>query len=123
MQYITEGSYNSIIGFLSKSRCLKEINTYEYNKMKATYDHLLKNNYQYAILNSDSLSNLEKYVYPKIARMYGEKASNVKSRINKETTLMYYNCEINKLKKYFYLDFDTKPKVKYVINMIGNKVN
>ena len=63
---------------------------------------------QYAILNSDSLSNLEKYVYPKIARMYGEKASNVKSRINKETTLM---------------DFDTKPKVKYVINMIGNKVN
>jgi len=78
---------------------------------------------QYAILNSDSLSNLEKYVYPKIARMYGEKASNVKSRINKETTLMYYNCKINKLKKYFYLDFDTKPKVKYVINMIGNKVN
>ena len=39
---------------------------------------------QYAILNSDSLSNLEKYVYPKIARRYGEKSRNVRTadRIN-----------------------------------------
>lgn len=105
-----------------KSKILNELLYLDYDISHKGTQYLLSA-IQYIILNSYGLDNLEKYVYPQIARMYGDKPCNVKSRINKETTLMYYNCEINKLKKYFYLDFDTKPKVKYVINIIINKIS
>ena len=35
---------------------------------------------------------------------------------------MYYNCEIDKLKEYFNLDIDTKPKIKTVIDTIVRKI-
>ena len=78
---------------------------------------------EYIVINNDSTDNLEKYVYPKIAKRYNDKPNNIKSRINNETNAMYYNCEVNRLKKYFHLDYDTKPKVKFVINMIINNMN
>lgn len=71
LQYITDGSYNSIIGFLSKSRCLKEINTYEYNKMKATYDHLLKNNYKIkTLISKEPRTEAQKFIGRKKIRNF-----------------------------------------------------
>lgn len=77
---------------------------------------------EYIYLNNTYFDNLERYVYPTIAKLYNDTPNNVKCRINKETDLMYYNCEINKLKNYFHLNFDTKPKVKYVITIIMNNI-
>ena len=72
--------------------------------------------------NIDYLDNLEKFVYPKVAQKYNEKLCNIKCRIGKATMHMYYNCEIDKLKEYFNLDIDTKPKIKTVIDTIVRKI-
>lgn len=37
--------------------------------------------------------------------------------------LMYYNCEIEKLKNYFNFDIDIKPKIKTVIETIVRKIS
>ncbi len=71
---------------------------------------------------NNELENLEKNIYPKIARRYNESAHNIKCRINNATTVMYYNCEVAKLKEYFHFNIDTKPKIKTVINTIIRKV-
>lgn len=72
--------------------------------------------------NIDNLDNLEKFVYPEVAKHYKDIPYNIKCRINKATTYMYYNCEINKLKDYFKMDIDIKPKIKTIITMIINKI-
>ena len=35
---------------------------------------------------------------------------------------MYYECDVNKLKKYFYFRDDIKPSVKTIIDTIVNKI-
>ncbi len=78
---------------------------------------------KYICLNANSLDNLEKYVYPKIAIQHQDNICNIKRRINKANTFMYYNCEISRLKGYFKFDQDTKPKIKTVITMVINNIN
>ena len=73
--------------------------------------------------NRDYLDNLEKFVYPKVAQKYNEKLYNIKCRIGKATMIMYYNCEIEKLKSYFNFDVDIKPKIKTVIETIVRKIS
>lgn len=65
---------------------------------------------------------LEKNVYPIIANLYKDTVHNVKSNINRANNAMYYECKIEKMKEYFWLDRDIKPKVKFVINTILNKI-
>lgn len=68
------------------------------------------------------LGNLEKDVYPVVSEIYGESVNNIKTNIIRANNAMYCDCELEKLKKYFYLDKDSKPKVKIVINTILNKI-
>lgn len=70
-----------------------------------------------------SIDRLEKNIYPKIAEVYNDSVHNIKCRINSSTNAMYCNCDINKLKNYFYFNIDTKPKIKTVINTILYKIN
>ena len=77
----------------------------------------------YVALNPyKDLDNLEKKVYPTIAKMYNDSTHNIKCRINVETTEMYFNCNTEKLMKYFNFSVDIKPKVKTVINTILRNV-
>ncbi len=78
---------------------------------------------KYVYDNRNYLDNLEKFVYPKIAQKYNEKLCNIKCRIGKATMLMYCNCEIEKLKEYFNLDVDIKPKLKTIIDTIVRKIS
>lgn len=79
---------------------------------------------EYIALNQNkNLEKLEKDVYPIIAKKSNNSVHNIKCRINNATTIMYCNCEIEKLKKYFHFDIDAKPKVKTVINTIIRKVS
>lgn len=79
---------------------------------------------EYIALNqNEDLERLEKDIYPKIAMEYHQSANNIKCRINKATTVMYYNCEIEKLKKYFYFHIDAKPKIKTIIEMVIYHIN
>lgn len=69
------------------------------------------------------ICNLEKDVYPIISKKYQKSIHNIKCSICRATDNMYFDCEINKLKKYFCLSTDTKPKVKAVINTIIRKIS
>lgn len=78
---------------------------------------------EYIALNQNrNLERLEKDVYPKIAILYNESVHNIKCRINNATSVMYCNCEIEKLKKYFHFNIDTKPKVRTIIDTIINNI-
>lgn len=78
---------------------------------------------EYIVSNSDKdIENLERDVYPQISLLCNTSIHNIKCRINKSTTEMYYNCNIEKLKKYFKFDEDVKPKVKTIIYTIINKI-
>lgn len=80
-----------------------------------TIDYIAKN-------PNINIKKLEKEIYPQIAHIYNDSVHNIKCRINSATNAMYYNCEVNRLKSYFKLDTDTKPKVKTIINTIIENV-
>ena len=103
-------------------RILNELLFLNYNiSLKGT--KYLIDTIKYVYYDRYSIDNLEKFVYPSVAQKYNEKLCNIKCRIGKATMLMYYNCEIEKLKEYFNLDFDIKPKLKTVIETIVRKIS
>lgn len=69
------------------------------------------------------LDNLQRDVYPIIAKMYNKTPHNIKCNINNATELMYYKCESKVLKEYFKFYDDTKPSIKTVIYTVLNKLN
>lgn len=78
---------------------------------------------EYIALNpTKELERLESDVYPFLAKKYQKSVHNIKCSINRATTFMYCQCEINKLKKYFFFSDDRKPKVKTIIYTIINKL-
>lgn len=78
---------------------------------------------KFVSLNPDKeLENLEKTIYPTISKKYVKSVHNIKCSINRATTQMYYQCEIERLKKYFHFCIDKKPNVKTIINTIINKI-
>ena len=77
---------------------------------------------EYIILNPEKeVSKLERDIYPVLSKKYGESIHNIKCSINRATTSMYYECDVNKLKNIFILD-DIKPSVKTIIDTIVNKI-
>ena len=78
---------------------------------------------EYIILNPEKeVIKLEREIYPVLSKKYGESIHNIKCSINRATTSMYYECDVNKLKKYFYFRDDIKPSVKTIIDTIVNKI-
>ena len=69
------------------------------------------------------LDNLQRDVYPIIAKMYKKTPHNIKCNINNATELMYYKCEANVLQDYFKFFDDTKPTIKTVIYTVLNKIS
>lgn len=101
-----------------KKRILDEILYLGYNISHKGTKYLIEV-IEYIILKLNNEVNiLERDVYPVISSKYNISVHNIKCRITDATNIMYCNCEIEKLKKYFCLDIDTKPKVKTIINTI-----
>lgn len=101
------------------------------------YDELEKINYNHIYIGTEYLkesikfdylkynreaSNIQKQLYSLVANEYKTSIFNVKNNIIKATNLMYLNCDIIKLKKYFNFDYDYKPTPKIVIKTIVNKI-
>lgn len=103
-------------------KVINEILFLGYNFSHKGTKYLIKTIEFLAMHKFDELDNLEKAIYPIIAKYYNESVHNVKCNINRATTSMYYECEIEKLKKYFCLNTDKKPKIKTIINTIINKI-
>ena len=68
------------------------------------------------------VDNLQTHIYPIIAKKYNKTIYNVKSSINKATECMYYECDAERLEKYFQFDEDTKPTIKQVVFTVINKI-
>lgn len=71
---------------------------------------------------SKEASNIQRQLYPLVAKKYKTSILNVKNNNIKATNLMYLNCDITKLKNYFNFAYDYKPTPKIVIKTIVNKL-
>lgn len=72
--------------------------------------------------NQEFISNLEKNIYPIIAAKHQKSVHTIKSNILKAINYMYRECEISKLKEYFYFGIDKKPTPKLIIFTIYNRI-
>lgn len=67
--------------------------------------------------------NLNKKIYPILAKKYNKPINTIKGDITQATKIMYYECNEKILKNYFgYLDSISKPTVKEVITTINDKI-
>ena len=72
--------------------------------------------------NYDSSENLNKNVYPIIAKKYHKTVNNVKCNITTATNSMFYECDETRLKSYFNFYTISRPKPKLVIYTVLNKL-
>ena len=71
---------------------------------------------------SGCCENLNKNVYPIIAKKYQKTINNIKCKITSATNSMFYECDENRLKNYFQFYTISRPKPKLVIYTILNKI-
>lgn len=72
--------------------------------------------------NYDSSENLNKNIYPIIAKKYHKTINNVKCNIMTATNSMFYECDESRLKNYFNFYTTARPKPKLVIYTVLNKL-
>lgn len=72
--------------------------------------------------NIDEIDSLEREIYPYIASIYRDEVTNVKANITRATNDMYCSCNMEKFKQYFYLNKDSKPKTRMIINAVIRRV-
>ena len=75
------------------------------------------------ILNQeDDISyNLSSDILPTLAEKHGKKADNIRRSVISATEQMYFSCDVERMKKYFYFHDDTRPTPKDVIYAVVNK--
>lgn len=66
--------------------------------------------------------NLNKQIYPIVAKRNNTTTFNVKNNIIKANDYMYNQCKIQKIISYFHFNEDRKPTPKVVIKAILNKI-
>lgn len=91
-------------------------------KLNGTKYLLESISYIYNSNNYRLIDNLEKNVYPELAKRHNTSISNIKSNILKSINTMYLSTDSKKIKKYFLFDDDIKPTPKLLIEVILNKL-
>ena len=107
---------------LITTKILNEISYLGYNtSYKGT--KYLADAVQYTIINNNmNLDNLNRDVYPFLAKKYEQSIHNIKCNINRANSYMYYNCNSDRLRKYFSYYDDEKPNTKTIIITIMHKI-
>lgn len=72
--------------------------------------------------NSKTSENLNKNIYPVIAKKYNKTVNNVKCNITSATYNMFYNCDEERLKNYFCFYTASRPNPKLVMFTVLNKI-
>lgn len=72
--------------------------------------------------NYDSSENLNKNIYPVIAKKHNKTVNTIKGDIRSATNSMFYECDETRLKNYFNFYTVSKPKPKLVIYTVLNKL-
>lgn len=107
---------------LIRQKILKEISYLGYNTSYKGTKYLIDAIYYTIINNNMNIDNLNKDVYPLLAIKYKQPIHNIKCNINRATVSMYYNCNSDRLRKYFSFYEDEKPNTKTIIFTIINKI-
>jgi len=96
----------------------------ELNKLHYNFSYIGTKYLAEALLiynNSDFINiNLEKDIYPIIAKKYKKSVNNIKTNIINATALMYYDCKEEILEHYFGIVAGEKPTPKMIIATILN---
>lgn len=72
--------------------------------------------------NYDCSENLNKNIYPILAKRHNKTINTIKGDIRSATNSMFYECDESRLKTYFNFYTVSKPKPKLVIYTILNKL-
>lgn len=104
-----------------KNFIIKELNRFTFIRMSRGYKYLME-----AILicikNQNAMNNLNKYVYFEIAKKYDALSYiHIKWCIEQAIRTMYNNTDAKLLSKYFNLEENKKPSIKYFIYTIVTK--
>ncbi len=105
-----------------KEKIIKELLFLGYDMSHKGTKYLIDIINKAIIEGKDSIYNLNKEVYPIISNFYNKRVYSVKMNMNRATDNMFFNCQEEVLKKYFYLQDLKKPSTKEVINTIITKV-
>lgn len=106
-----------------KSKIINELTYLGYDFSYKGTHYLIKAIEYIAINSHKDIDNLERDVYPILSTLYNNSIHNIKCNINRANNIMYCECEMEKLQKYFSFHIDSKPKIKTVINTIINKIS
>lgn len=121
---ITNFLNNSMLNYNLTSEIKRELKYLGYNPKYYGTKYLLDAIY-ILIENQlfDCKDNLEKEIYPIIAKKYGKTVNSIKCNIINATDIMVYECEEGKLLEYLgYYDF-SKPGPKKIIESIILKIS
>lgn len=69
-----------------------------------------------------TLDSLQGTYYPSVAKKYNKTVHNIKNCIISATNNMYYESDIEILKKYFHLYEDERPSIRRVVYTIASKI-
>ncbi len=101
---------------------LKELKYIGYNIEYVGTKYLAESILEIYFNKEKMLDNLQKEIYPIVAMKYNKSVHNVKCNINRATECMYYDCDSERLKKYFGFYDDIKPTAKIVAFTVLNKI-
>ena len=117
-EIVINNSFNNTNQFI-----LSELHSLGFRiKLNGTKYLLESISYIYNSNNYGLIDNLEKNVYPVLAKKHNTTTRNIKSNILKSINSMYLLTDIEKTKKYFSFDDDIKPTPKLLIEVILNKL-
>lgn len=104
-----------------KKYIIKELLKFKFKRQTKGFKYLIETIYL-AIIEPDRIDNLKKDIFPKVAEKYNEKSYlNVKWCIDRVIVTMYNNTEMKIICKYFDLDENIKPSLKFIVYTIMTK--
>ncbi len=118
---INEKSLNYNIKSI-RSNASKELTSIGYNLSHVGTKYLIDAIEISYCHNSNLTKNLNKNIYPLIAKRHTQTINNIKISINRATEAMYYNCHETILVDYFNLSTIQKPNIKTVIDTVTAKL-
>lgn len=105
-----------------KAKIRDELSYLGYNLSYNGTKYLIETIYLLYISKDYYDNNLEKDIYPIVAKKYGKTAHNIKCNIINATNIMTLECEEEKLLNYLYLCHFSKPGPKTIISAVLGKI-
>lgn len=102
-----------------RKNIMKELQKLHYNSKFLGTKYLCESILKVSEMPYWDTFNLEKQIYPLVAKKYNKNVQNIKCNINNATAIMNCECPKSIIMKYFnFLDSSDEPKAKLVISTV-----